>query len=68
MIKQVSKVANKKISIQEVGEIIHVGSMLEFIKANELNNDEINTLEKLVNGQQCLISSGQGFATITRLK
>ena len=68
MSKQVLKVANKKISIQEVGDIIHVGNMLEFIKDNELNNDEINMLENLVNGQQCLISSGQGFATITRLK
>ena len=59
---------DKVISIQEDGYTIHIGNMLEFIEDNELNNDEIDMLENLGKGQQCLVSSGQDYTKITRLK
>jgi len=60
--------SDKIISIQEDGYTIHIGNMSEFIKDNELNKDEIDMLENLGKGQQCLVSSGQDYTKITRLK
>tara|TARA_R100000995_G_C3482704_1_gene125048 strand:+ start:3215 stop:3406 length:192 start_codon:yes stop_codon:yes gene_type:complete len=59
---------DKKISIQENDDIIHIGSMVEFINDNELDKDEINMLEGLAKGQQFAMASGQGYTIITRLK
>ena len=59
----------KVISIIEDGETLHTGLMSEFIKENNgLSTEELEHLTFLKLKEQCVISSGQSYVLVERIK